>query len=336
MKKVLVIGGPGNISASTLTDFVGRGCSVGLFSRPDSRFAEVDARVSIFPGERSDSGLLKAAFNRFQPEIVVDMACFLPEHAAQIANLVAGRVEQFVFVSTVDVYGFPLTSLPMKETDPWQKQANSEYAENKRQCEAVLKLRAEETNFPLTIVRPGYSFSERFIISALSRSAASALLWRLQNGLPLLVPGDGRTLIHVSSGYNTGRMVAALAGDSRAIGQEYTLAHYAPLEYANYLRMFADVVGKEPVFVHVPSDLVLSLAHPELENNLLAELAQYNLHFSVAHFMADFPDFEFEPLEAAARRAVRWQFDHGLVRYAPCIDDQIVAAYRKCMAQFSL
>lgn len=335
MKKVLVIGGPGNISTSTLADLVWRGYSVGLFSR-SSRFDEVDPKINIFPGDRGNVSSLEAAINSFQPEIVLDTVCFLPEHAEQVANLTAGRVEQFVFVSTVDVYGFPLTSLPMSETDPWQKRTNSEYAENKRRCEAVLKAKVEETKFPLTIVRPGYSFSERFIISALSRSAASALLSRLQNGMPLLVPGDGRTLIHVSSGYNTGRMISAIIGSTKAIGQEYTLASPAPMEYTHYLHMFADAAGKEPMLVHVPSDLILSLTHPDLENNLLAELAQFNLYFSVARFMSDFPDFEFEPLEAAARRAVRWQFERGLVTYSPCIDDQIIAAYQKCMAQFSL
>ncbi|MBV5336695.1 MAG: hypothetical protein J0653_01420, partial [Deltaproteobacteria bacterium] len=131
------------------------------------------------------------------------------------------------------------------------------------------------------------------------------------------------------------RMIAALAGSAQAIGKEYTLANPVPMEYVNYLRLFADALGKEPVLVHVPSNLVLSLTHPDLENNLLAELAQYNLYFSVARFMADFPDFEFEPLETAARRAVRWQVDHGHVTFTPCIDDQIVAAYEKCMAQFS-
>ena len=72
------------------------------------------------------------------------------------------------------------------------------------------------------------------------------------------------------------------------------------------------------------------------KNNLLAELAQYNLYFSVAHFLADFPDFEFEPLEAAARRAVHWNLANGLVEYKPNLEDQIIAAYQRCMAQFSL
>lgn len=255
MKKVLVIGGPGNISASTLTDLVQQGHTVGLFSRADSRFDEVDPKVHVFHGDRCDAKVLEAAFNHFQPYVVLDMACFLPTHAEQIASLAAGRVEQFVFVSTVDVYGFPLSCLPMKETDPWQKQANSSYAENKRRCESVFKVCVEKTGLPLTIVRPGYSFSERFIISALNRSAASDLLYRLENGMPLFVPGDGRTLIHVSSGFNTGRMIAKLVGCVKTIGREYTLAHPAPMEYMDYLRLFADGMGRKPVMVHVPSDL---------------------------------------------------------------------------------
>jgi hypothetical protein len=120
---------------------------VGLFSNPDSRFDEVDPKVSIFPGECGDASVLKSAFNNFQPDVVLDMACFLPEHAEQVANLVGGRIEQFVFVSTVDVYGFPLTSLLMKKTDSWQKRANSEYAEKKRQCEFALKSKAEKIIF---------------------------------------------------------------------------------------------------------------------------------------------------------------------------------------------
>lgn len=52
--------------------------------------------------------------------------------------------------------------------------------------------------------------------------------------------------------------------------------------------------------------------------------------------MSDFPDFEFEPLDVAARRAVRWQFEHGLVRYRPSIDDQIVSTYQRCLAQLRL
>ena len=92
MKKALVIGGPGNISSSTLTELVSKGYKVGLFSRPNSRFDEVNPKVSIFPGERGDAGTLEAAFNHFQPQVVLDMACFLPEHAERIADLSCGRV----------------------------------------------------------------------------------------------------------------------------------------------------------------------------------------------------------------------------------------------------
>jgi nucleoside-diphosphate-sugar epimerase len=335
MKKVLLIGGPGNISASTLDSLVLHGCRVGLFSKPTSRFDEVNPQVQIFPGDRDSFNALEEVIQRFQPDVIIDMVCFLPEQARQIADLLDGKLEQFIFVSTVDVYGFPLTCLPMKETDPWQEKANSEYAEKKRQCEQVFKEKASSSKFPLTIVRPGYSFSERFIISALSRSAAMDLLYRLQNEMPLLAPGDGRTLVHVSSGYNTGRMVAALVGNANAMDREYTLASPSAMEYIDYLRLFAGVLGKEPVLVNIPSQLILSLQHPDLWGNLLEELMQYNLSFSIARFLSDCPDFEFEPLKMAAQRAVEWNLKNDLV-YKPNIEDWLISAYQSCLAKFSL
>ena len=331
----MLIGGPGNISTSTLDSLVLQGCRVGLFSKPDNHFDEVDPRVQIFTGDRDAVNALEEAIQRFHPDVIVDMVCFLPEQAQHIADLVDGRIEQFIFVSTVDVYGFPLSCLPMQETDPWQEKANSAYAEKKRQCEQVFKAKASGGSFPLTIVRPGYSFSKRFIISALSRSAANDLLYRIQNEMPLLAPGDGRILIHVSSGYNTGRMVAALAGNAKAVDREYTLASPSAMEYVDYLRLFAATLGKEPVLVNIPSQFILSLQHPDLRGNLLEELMQFNLLFSIDRFWSDCPDFEFEPLEMAAQRAVEWNLAQGLV-YKPGIEDRLISAYQSCLAKFSL
>lgn len=150
------------------------------------------------------------------------------------------------------------------------------------------------------------------------------------------MPGDGRTLIHVSSGYNTGRMISVMTGCDKTIGKVYNLASPTPMEYVEYLRMFANAIGTEPVMVFVPSNLVLSIKHADMENNLLEELAQFNLYFSIESFQSDFPDVVFEPLEIAAQRVVSWQFEHNLVKYGPCIDDRIIAEYQRCIKGFSL
>ncbi len=174
MQKVMVIGGPGNISSSTIQELVNKGFGVGLFSFPNSPFDEVDKRVKIFPGDRNQPDQLENAFKDFCPEVVLDLACFLPEQATSAVKMAVGKVSQYLFASTVDVYGYPLTRLPMREHDPWQPGTLSQYAANKRTCESIFHAHQHPEKFPLTIVRPAYSFGR----------ASSSLLSTGQPDLP--------------------------------------------------------------------------------------------------------------------------------------------------------
>lgn len=336
MQKILVIGGPGNISSSTLQELVEKGYQTGLFSTPSSHFYEVDRRVRIFPGDRNETGQLERTFAEFKPDAVLDLACYTPDQAVRAVEMAAGKVAQYLFASTVDVYGYPLARLPMREADPWQEKALSQYAANKRTCEEIFLAHQDPVMFPLTIVRPAYSFGKRFILSALDRSAGPGLLYRLQKGLPVLVPGDGTTLLHVSSGYNTGRMVARLVLQQQALNNCYNLAHPTVMDYENYIRLFAACLCVLPNLVCIPSDVILSVHVPEMENNLLAELARYNIFFSIDKFLQDYPGFIFEPLEDAARRAVAWNIETGTINSQPVIDDRIITAYQKALEMFKV
>ena len=334
--KVMVVGGPGVISSSAIQELADRGDTVLVFNRSTDRFGEVDRRVRTLAGDRDRPRELESVFEEFGPDVVLDFACYLPDQARRMVAMAEGRVSHLVVASTVDVYGYPLTHLPFREDDPWQPATISQYAADKRLCEEILRANHDPETLPVTIVRPAYSFGPRFLLSALDRAGGPALIHRLRNRLPILVPGDGTTLIHVSSGYNTGRMAAALIGVSMAIGNEYTLAHPEFTDYAGYMRLLGSALDVEPVLACVPSDVILSVDDPAMEGNLLAELLRYNIAFSADRFMADVPGFEFEPLETAARRAVEWNVERGLITDAPIIDDRIIAAFHARTRGFAI
>lgn len=333
---VMVIGGPGTISTSAIEELVERGETVLVFNRSVGRFGELDPRVRTVAGDRDRPGELESAFEEFEPDVVLDFACFLPGQAQRMVDLAKGRVDHLIVASTVDVYGYPLTHLPFREDDPWQPATISQYAADKRRCEEILQAHHDPTTLPITIVRPSYSFGPRFILSALDRAGGPALIHRLRNRLPILVPGDGTTLLHVSSGCNTGRMTVALIGLPQAIGNEYTLAHPGFTDYAGYVRLLGRALGVEPVLACVPTDVILSVDDPAMEGNLLAELLRYNIAFSADRFMTDVPEFEFEPLETAARRAVEWNVRHGRITDAPIVDDRIIAAFHARTRDFAI
>ncbi len=81
MQRVMVIGGPGNISSSTIQNLVDKEFATGLFSYPSSPFDEVDLRVKIYPGDRDQPEQLETACKDFKPDVIVDLACFHPDQA---------------------------------------------------------------------------------------------------------------------------------------------------------------------------------------------------------------------------------------------------------------
>ena len=317
-KKVLFVGGAGNISTSTAQDLVRKNYKVGIFKRtlPESPAEELKRKVKFYRGDRNKVNELEAALADFKPNIVVDMVCYTPLQAGQIADLLYGKIGQYLFISTVDVYGYPLSRLPMREID-LMKKPNTRYAADKKACEEIFLARFDQKKFPLTIVRPGYSFGKRSMISLFSQSGGIDLVLRLRAGLPILVPGDGTTLIQPGCAYDTGRMIAQTVNQPVSIGKSYNCAGEKMITHDDYITLFGRIVGKEPNLVHIPTDVLLSLDSEEMQipvfleeklpYGLLGVLTRFNLSYSVDAFKADFPEFKWElPVEEGIKQFVEW------------------------------
>jgi nucleoside-diphosphate-sugar epimerase len=336
--KALLIGGPGNISASTVRALLDKGFEVGIFTLPDSPGLGLDGQVRFYRGDRNHPEELAAAVQDFKPEAVLDFVCFNAGQARQAADIVNGRVGQYVFVSSVDVYGYPLSRLPMREYDP-KGPGNCRYAADKAECEEVLLARAEKDGLPLTIARPVYSFGPEFVLDLLSRGGGRYMIPRLRAGMPILVPGGGNTLIQVSSAYNTGRMIAQLAGHSGSIGKTYNCGHPAAMTHDEYVGLFARAVGKEPRLVHIPFEILLSLGLPEIDGEILPILSRFHLSFSTDAFRADFPDFRWElSLEDAAGQYVAYNDRAGTFAdpREEYFADRIIKAWQERVRDFSI
>jgi nucleoside-diphosphate-sugar epimerase len=332
MSRVMVIGGPGNISTASIHDLLERGETVGVFSRAAGLAKKaVDPRIQQMPGDRDDLHALQEAVEMFHPDIVIDFVCYQPTQAQAAAQILKGKLAQFIFVSTVDVYGYPLARLPQREDDAWNA-PNCEYASNKRTCEEIFQ---NTPQLPLTIVRPAYSFGPPFVLTFNSRSEGRYMVTRLRNKVPVLVPGDGTTLMHVSSAWNTGRMIARVVGERAALGCDYTVGHPTFITQNDYVQLFAQAVGEKPVMVHIPSELILSC--PGTEDSLLHVLTRFNVAFSTERFADHYPDFQWDcSLEQAANAYVAFHDRAGSIPSPDetILDDQIIQAWNESTGDF--
>jgi len=335
MKRILFIGGPGNISTSAVEELLERGYEIGIFTLPESPKHGLENNVRFYFGNRDNAGEIQKAVADFRPELTADVCCFTVKQAQGLIEVLRGKVSKHLFVSTVDVYGYPLTRLPLRESDAFNKPV-SQYAADKLACEKLFWVEHFQGRIPLCIVRPSYSFGPPFLLSFFSRRGGLELIARLRAGRPVVVPGDGQTLIHPSSAYNTGRMLAEILVCPDTVGQDFTCAHPSFMTGDDYYRLFAGVLGVEANLVHIPTEWLLALEMKVIPDNLLSELTRFNIAFSVEKFQRYFPQFCWrKSLQQAAREYVEHHERAGdIPEAAESYEDRLVRAWAEARSRF--
>ena len=337
MRKAMIIGGPGSMSATAIPVLLERGLKVAVFTLPESPTLGLENQVTFYRGDRNRPDDLRRAIDDFRPDAVIDYVCFKPDQAQALADVLDGRVNHFVFISTIDACGYPLSCLPMRPDDPLRAPIG-QYAQDKRRCEELLWEHHAAGRLPVTVCRPTYNFSNGFVLSFLSPAGGRHWVPRLRAGRPILVPGMGTEFLHASAAVNTGRMFGHILADERAIGKTYTGGHELAMTRDDYVRLVARAAGgPEPVLVHVPDEVLLAVPAMR-EAWLWHNVTRFSLAFSMESFKTDFPQFRWEtPLDDAMSEYVRFHDQTG--DFAPLdeeiLDDRIVRAWQKHTASFT-
>ncbi len=328
--RTLFLGGPGNISESTISRLLAAGREVTVLKRTAGGLFGLDGRIEVVLGDRDDENCLTRTITQSRPDLIVDATCFNPAQAEVVIRVLSRLpCPRLVFISTADVYGYPLSRLPMREDDPWHP-PRGEYALNKAIIERRYRDALTELGIGLTIIRPGYSLGKTFALSAFSVDGGARLAARIRAGLPVYSPGDGTTLIDAGAAFNTGAMIARICLDEDANGEAFTCGHDRAVTYDDYLGAFAEALGTKASIVHIPTDFMMSLGAAEVASSLLPELSRFHLYFSVDKFKAWYPDFCWEwSLTDAVTDFVTYQDSIGGLDHAlePGFEDRVVTAW---------
>ena len=136
--------------------------------------------------DRQEAAALRVAMGSTQSwDVVFDQICFEAADARAICALLAGRVGHYVFTSSKSIYAYG-TSIREQAFDPLEHRftqdvrTKDDYAEAKRQCEAVF---FDQSGFPMTAVR--------FPIVVGVDDYTGRLRWHLehvQQGTPMYFP----------------------------------------------------------------------------------------------------------------------------------------------------
>lgn len=286
-RSLLLLGGTGFLGPHIVEAALARGHKVTLFNRGKTA-PHLFPTVEKLHGDRD--GDLKA-LERGRWDAVVDTSGYVPRIVRASAELLAARVERYLFISTISAYASFATkhmteTAPLKQlADPRSEAVDKDYGALKAACEATV-----ESVLPgrAVILRPG-------VITGPLDPTGRFTHWvtRLAEGGEVLAPGDGRTLIQWIDGRDLAEWIVHLiereaAGTYNAIGPQPAPALRELLATCNA------VSGNKATLTWVPADF--------LEQQQVAPWSELPLWFHPAGEFAGFGTISNERALAAGLR----------------------------------
>ncbi len=329
--KILVIGGTGLISTVTTQELAKRGDDVTVYNRGKSE-AALPEGVRLIVGDRTD-------YPRFEQQIaetglwdcVIDMVGYQPRDAESAVRAFRGRTDHYLFCSTVDVYQKPAQHYPIRPDAPLL--GLNDYARNKVAQEKTLWEAHERGDFPVSILRPAFTYGEgRGLVH--SFGGGRTYLDRLRKGKPIVVHGDGSSFWTSCHRDDVGRGFVNAAANPKTFGKSYNVAGEEWMTWDQYHQAVArGLDAPEPQLVHIPTDFLVQIA-PE-RAGICGDNFQFNNIFDNSSAHADFGFRYTIPLEEGVRRITAWLDGHGGLPNSDDdpYDDRIIALWRRGQAQ---
>lgn len=330
LMKVLFIGGTGIISTACTQLALARGLHVTVLNRGQREGLRGPEQLVV---DINDSRAASAALGKQHWDAVVDFIAFTPAEIEQRLNLFRGRTGQFLFISSASAYQKPLTHYLVTESTPlvnpfWQ------YSRDKIACEERLQRALQEEAFPMTIVRPSFTYGDTVVPLALnSWPKTFTAVARLRRGKPVIIPGDGLTLWTMTHNTDFAKGLIGLLGHQGAIGHAFHITSDEVLTWNQIFEDVAEAAGvANPKFVHVASDFIRACLPGETEG-LLGDKSNCAV-FDNSKIKRFVPDFVATTrFRDGIKRTLAW-FDADPARQemdhdADASYDRLIAAYER-------
>jgi nucleoside-diphosphate-sugar epimerase len=178
--RALVIGGGGFVGVAACKELMRRGVETIAAGRKDRPYGTFTSYLAF---DRDDESALRKALDSAEPDVVLDLAAYVPDHIDAVARSFKGA--RYVFVSSGAVY--PELNGKRAVEDDFEPLSGSrpmefDYPTGKRWCETALHGTGD---FPWTVVRPPSVFGP-----ADPSLRIAAYMQRVADGGPLLVPSE--------------------------------------------------------------------------------------------------------------------------------------------------
>jgi nucleoside-diphosphate-sugar epimerase len=300
--KILIIGGTGNISWRLTTAARDEGWDVTVFNRGARTRRRPPPGCRLIACDIRDRDATEAALAGADFDVVVDFLCYNGQQALDAVASFRNRTQHYVFISTTALYDRPVARLPLTESSPLLTNG-WDYALAKAQAERVFAEAQAREGFPVSVVRPAHTYD--LIIPEAVGNGDWTNPWRMLNGKPIVVHGDGTTLWTLTHSVDLASGIVALVRSGRGCGQTFHITSSEAYTWREITAIVCETIGASSPKICYRTTEEIDRISPRLGNGLKGHKMWCDVYDNT-RFKAACPDWQATTsLEAGIRETVR-------------------------------
>ncbi|MCB0686128.1 MAG: NAD-dependent epimerase/dehydratase family protein [Saprospiraceae bacterium] len=302
--KVLFIGGTGNISAACSKLAIEKGIDLYHLNRGKRPINIAGVRSIMGDINKPDT---LGDLNRHTWDVVVNWIAYDVKDVERDYHLFKDRTSQYIFISSASCYQTPLSYPVITESTPLKNNEWS-YSNDKIRCEEYLEKMYRKHDFPITIVRPSYTY-DTVIPIAIGGFRYYNTCDRILKGEKIIIHGDGTSLWTNTHADDFAKGFVGLLGLTQSIGHAFHITSDEILSWNTIYQILAESLGCKLNAVHIASDFICSV-EPEYTGTLLADKAT-SVIFDNSKIKTFVPGYQATiPFAEGIKKTIAWFDSH--------------------------
>lgn len=255
--KILFIGGNGNISWYCVQEAINHDHEVWALHRGitvKTRRA-FQPEVNILHVDFRNQNEVKKVLADRKFDVVVDFICYNEEQAKFDVGIFKDITNHFIFISTTSVYKRATKNLPYRENSPKCKNSIREYTNDKLKAESVFTNAWKRFGFPVTIIRPGYTYDTIIPVSVGLNDWT--VCQRILENKPPIILGDGSSIFTFTHSADFAKALIPLFSNVKAIGGAFNITSDEVLNWKEATDILVDILNiRNLEYLYIPTEYV--------------------------------------------------------------------------------
>lgn len=270
--KILFIGGTGTISTAISQKILETPEHELFLLNRGSRNSVLHGNFTEIKVDINEEEAVAAKLEGMKFDCVCDFICFHTEQIKRDYRLFRSNTRQFMFISTASAYAKPARDYIISEGTSLVN-PHWEYSREKIECENFLMEKYRFEGFPMTIIRPTYTYDERKVpLGVHGANGSFQVIKRMLEGKPVIIHGDGSSLWTMTHNSDFAKAFVGLIGNAHAIGEAFQITSDETLTWDQIYQCIADTLGVKLNAYHVASEFLASVGKQyDFEGGLLGD-----------------------------------------------------------------